>query len=105
LPYLRKALPDDVPDDLGQQEMKALAKRAVLVCLQAIEELKRRKREYRHNLFVWVWETSESVVEASDKLTERGYWSMSPKRTQKFANWVRRTQGLDLTELPMETSG
>jgi len=105
LPYLRVALPDDLPDDLSPQELKALARKAVLVCLRAIAAVKRRKREYSHNFFVWAWETSGSVVEASDKLTERGYWSMSPKRTQRFANWLRRSQGLDLTELPMETSG
>jgi hypothetical protein len=102
LAYLREALPDDLPDDLGLRQMRALAKEVALIGLQALAEARRRQREYRHNLFVWAWESSDSVVEASDKLTERGYWSMSPERTQRFATWMRRKYGLDLTELPME---
>jgi hypothetical protein len=50
--------------------------------------------------FVRAWQTSASVAEASNKLTEQGHWHMSPRVTRRYAGrlWSR---GVQLTWLPM----
>lgn len=50
--------------------------------------------------FVIVWQTSRSVVEASNRLTEAGHWAMSPRRTRRYAAWLW-SRGVKLTPLPM----
>lgn len=52
--------------------------------------------------FVRVWEGSSSVLEASDRLSEMGYWSMSPRRTLDYATGLWR-RGCRLQALPQTT--